>query len=202
MPVWIEYAACAVCAISGVLAANGKHMDLFGAIMLALATALGGGTVRDLCLGIDPVFWVSAPDYLIISLLTAIGTFILARRFRFPERTLRLADAFGLALFGIIGTEKALQLQAPVSVALFMGVITGVAGGIIRDVLRSELPLVFRPQIYLYSTAIFGGASIFVLLEKTLGADTSHRYIGMAIILALRLAAMRWRLALPIFKGK
>jgi uncharacterized membrane protein YeiH len=202
MPLWIEYAACAVCGISGVLAANGKHMDLFGAIMLALVTALGGGTVRDLCLGIRPVFWVTAPDYLVISLVTAIGTFILAPRFKFPERTLGLADAFGLALFGIIGTEKALQLQAPVSVAIFMGVITGVAGGIIRDVLRNELPLVFRPQIYLYSTAIFGGASVFVLLEKTVGADPSHRYIGMTIILALRLAAMRWRLALPIFTGK
>ena len=88
MPLWIEYAACAVCAISGVLAANGKHLDLFGAIMLSLATALGGGTVRDLCLGIRPVFWVAAPDYLVISLGTAVATFVLARRFRFPEKTL------------------------------------------------------------------------------------------------------------------
>ena len=95
--------------------------------MLALVTALGGGTVRDLCLGNRPVFWVTAPDYLVISLVTAIGTFILARQFKFPERTLGLADAFGLALFGIIGTEKALHLQTPVSVAIFMGVITGVA---------------------------------------------------------------------------
>ena len=202
MPLWIEYAACAVCAISGVLAANGKHMDLFGAIMLALATALGGGTVRDLCLGVTPVFWIAAPDYLIISLITASATFFLARQFKFPERTLSLADAFGLALFGIIGTEKALQMQAPMSVAIFMGVITGVAGGIIRDVLRNELPLVFRPEIYLYSTAIFGGASLFVLLERTQPPSPAHRYIGMAAILTLRLAAMRWRLALPLFKGK
>ncbi len=202
MPLWIEYAACAVCAISGVLAANGKHMDLFGAIILALVTALGGGTVRDLCLGIRPVFWITAPNYLVISLVTAIGTFILARGFKFPERTLGVADAFGLALFGIIGTEKALQLNASASVAIFMGVITGVAGGIIRDVLRSELPLVFRPQIYLYSTAIFGGASVFVFLEKTFEAAPSHRYIGMGLILVLLLAAMRWRLALPIYKEK
>jgi uncharacterized membrane protein YeiH len=202
MPLWIEYAACAVCAISGVLAARGKHMDLFGAIMLALATALGGGTVRDLCLGIQPVFWVLAPEYLVFSLITAIAAFFLARHFRFPERTLGIADAFGLALFGIIGTEKALEMQAAISVALFMGVITGVAGGIIRDVLRNELPLVFSPEIYLYSTAVFGGASLFVLLEITLSPSPAHRYIGMAAILALRLAAMRWRLALPIFKGK
>lgn len=177
-------------------------MDLFGAVMLALATALGGGTLRDLCLGIQPVFWISSPDYLVYSLGAAIATFFLARRFTFPERTLGLADAFGIALFGIIGTEKALQMQAPISVAIFMGVITGVAGGIVRDVLRSELPLVFRPEIYLYSTAIFSGASLFVLLEKTQAPSSTHRYIGMAAILALRLAAMRWRLALPIFKGK
>jgi uncharacterized membrane protein YeiH len=202
MPLWIEYAACAVCAISGVLAASGKHMDLFGAIMLALATALGGGTLRDLCLGKQPVFWISSPDFLICSLAAAVAAFFLARRFKFPERTLGLADAFGIALFGIIGTEQALQLQAPTSVAIFMGVITGVAGGIIRDVLRNELPLVFQPATYLYSTAIFGGASLFVILEKTQGSSSVHRYIGMLAILALRLAAMRWQISLPIFKGK
>jgi len=202
MPPWIEYAACAVCAVSGVLAANGKHMDLFGAIMLALATALGGGTLRDLCLGVQPVFWVQAPDFLLISFVTAVGTFVLARRIKFPDRALNVADAFGLALFGIIGTEKALHMQAPASVAILMGIITGVAGGIVRDVLRDELPTVFRPQIYLYSTAVFGGASVFVIMEEWLPASASHRYIGMGIILALRLAAIRWRLALPVFLNK
>lgn len=202
MPLWIEFAACAVCAISGVLAAKGRHMDLFGAIMLALATALGGGTIRDLCLGVRPVFWVQVPDYLTWSLVAAVLTFMLAPHLKFPERALSVADAFGLALFGIIGTEKALEMHAPVSVALLMGVLTGVAGGIIRDVLRDEMPTVFRTEIYLYSTAIFGGASAYVLMERWLPASASHRYIGMALILGLRLAAMRWRLGLPVFRGK
>lgn len=202
MPLWIEYLACAVCAISGVLAAKGKQMDLFGAIMLALATALGGGTVRDLCLGVRPVFWVEAPDYLVYSLIAAVVTFMLAPHLQFPERSLGIADAFGLALFGIIGTEKALNMQAPVSVAILMGVLTGVAGGIVRDVLRDEMPTVFRTEIYLYSTAIFGGAGAYVLMERWLPPSSSHRYIGMAIILALRLAAMRWRLGLPVYRGR
>lgn len=202
MPLWIEYVACAVCAISGVLAAKGKQMDLFGAIMLALATALGGGTVRDLCLGVRPVFWVEAPDYLVYSLTAAVVTFMLAPHLQFPERVLGIADAFGLALFGIIGTEKALNMQAPVSVAILMGVLTGVAGGMVRDVLRDEMPTVFRTEIYLYSTAIFGGAGAYVLMERWLPPSSSHRYIGMAIILALRLAAMRWRLGLPVYRGR
>jgi uncharacterized membrane protein YeiH len=113
-----------------------------------------------------------------------------------------VADAFGLALFGIIGTEKALGMQAPVSVAILMGVLTGVAGGMVRDVLRNEMPTVFRAEIYLYSTAIFGGAGIYVMLERWLPPSPSHRYIGMVIILALRLAAMRWRLVLPLYKGR
>ena len=202
MPLWVEYVACAVCAASGVLAAKGKQMDLFGAIMLALATALGGGTIRDLCLGIRPVFWIEAPDYLTWSLVAALITFMLAPHLRFPGRALAVADAFGLALFGIIGTEKALDMQAPVSVAILMGVLTGVAGGMVRDVLRNEMPTVFRAEIYLYSTAIFGGAGIYVLMERWLPPSPSHRYIGMAIILTLRLAAMRWRLVLPLYKGR
>lgn len=177
-------------------------MDLFGAIMLALATALGGGTIRDLCLGVKPVFWVEAPDYLTWSLIAALGTFLLSPHLLFPERALTVADAFGLALFGIIGTEKALNMQAPVSVAILMGILTGVAGGIVRDVLRNELPTVFRREIYLYSTAIFGGAGAYVMMERWLPPSPSHRYIGMALILGLRLAAMRWRLGLPVYQGR
>ena len=202
MPAWTEFAACAVCAISGVLAANGKHMDLFGAIMLGLATALGGGTLRDLCLGVRPVFWVQAPDYFLISLVTAVATFFLARHFRIPGRALSVADAFGLALFGIIGTEKALLFDAPDSVAILLGIFTGVAGGMLRDVLRGEMPVVFRPDVEIYATAVFGGALVFILLRHWLPPSPAHRYLGMAVILILRLSAMRWRIRLPVFQGK
>ncbi len=110
MPPWIEYLACAVCAISGVLSAEGKRMDLFGVLVLALVTAVGGGTIRDLCLD-TPVFWLKSPGTLVSALLAALATFVLARVARMPDRALSVADAFGLALFGIAGTKKALLLR-------------------------------------------------------------------------------------------
>jgi len=202
MPPWIEYSACAVCAISGVLAAEGKRMDLFGAVVLALVTAVGGGTIRDLCLGVQPVFWIQAPDYVTTALVAALGTFVVARFFNLPDRALAVADAFGLALFGIVGTEKALLLGSPAVVSILLGIVTGVAGGILRDVLRSEIPWVLRAEMELYATAVCFGATTFVLLRLWLPPSESHRYIGMAVILALRLIAMRWRLRLPTFQTR
>jgi uncharacterized membrane protein YeiH len=198
MPSWIEYFACAVCAISGVLAAEGKRMDLFGALVLALVTAVGGGTIRDLCLD-APVFWIRVPDFITVSLIAAVSIFILARFIDMPARALAIADAFGLALFAMIGTEKALLLGSSGLVAVLMGIITGVAGGILRDVLRGEIPVVLRAEIELYATAAGIGATAYVLLYQWLPASESHRYIGMGIILFLRLAAMYWKVRLPIF---
>jgi uncharacterized membrane protein YeiH len=199
MPLWVEHFAVAVCAISGVLAAEGRRMDLFGALVLALVTAVGGGTIRDLCLGVE-VFWIKNPAHVTTALVAALVTFVLVRFIRTPHRALLIADAFGLALFGIVGTEKALILGSPGLVAIMMGVITGVAGGMIRDVLTGEIPLVFRPHIHLYATAAMLGAGVFVLAQKAaLGADASF-ILGALVTLALRLAAIRWRLALPVFR--
>lgn len=199
LTLWLEHFAVAVCAISGALAAEGRRMDLFGALVLALVTAVGGGTIRDLCLGI-PVFWVKDPAVLTTAALAAAATFVLARFVPIPHRTLMLADAFGLALFGIAGTEKALALGSPGIVAILMGVMTGVAGGILRDVLRREVPTVFQPEIELYATAVFFGALSLVLLRQWLPASEVHRFIAMAVILTLRLAALRWKLRLPLFR--
>ncbi|MDZ4405997.1 trimeric intracellular cation channel family protein [Prosthecobacter sp.] len=202
MPAWIEYFAVAVCAIAAVLAAEGKRMDLFGVMVLALVTAVGGGTIRDLCLGVRPVFWIEQPHHVWTALIAAVVTFVAARFVHMPEKMLSIADAFGLALFGIAGTEKALAFGAPGIVAILLGIVTGVAGGILRDVLRGELPLVFQPDVNLYATAVFVGALVFVLLQKWLPGSEAHRYIGMAVILVLRLAAMRWRLRLPTFRSR
>ncbi len=202
MPAWIEYFAVAVCAISAVLAAEGKRMDLFGVMVLALVTAVGGGTIRDLCLGVRPVFWIEQPHQVWTALIAAVVTFVAARFVHMPAKMLAIADAFGLALFGIVGTEKALAFGTPEIVAILLGIVTGVAGGILRDVLRGELPLVFQPDVNLYATAVFAGALVFVLLQKWLPLSESHRYIGMAVILVLRLAAMRWKLRLPTFRSR
>ena len=202
MPAWLEQFAVAVCAISGALAAAGKRLDLFGVIVLAVVTAVGGGTIRDLCLGAKPVFWVENPAYILNATLTALATFVIARFWTVPQRALVIADAFGLALFAIAGTEKALQFQSSGVIAVMLGVITGVAGGLLRDVLRREIPLVFQPEIHLYATAAFCGASAFVLLQKFVPDSSANRLIAMGIILALRLAAIGWKLRLPVFKSR
>lgn len=129
MPVWTELIAVVVCAISAVLAAEGKGIDLFGVMVLALVTAVGGGTIRDLCLGVTPVFWIDQPHLVWTALLAAAATFVAARFVHMPEKALGVADAFGLALFGIAGTEKALLFGSPGIVAVLLGIVTGVAGG-------------------------------------------------------------------------
>lgn len=203
MPAWIEYFAVAVCAISAVLAAEGKGIDLFGVLVLALVTSVGGGTIRDLCLGARPLFWIAQPMHLWVSLVAATATFFLVRVAHPPRRVLDIADAFGLALFGIAGTEKALALEAPGIVAVILGIVTGVAGGILRDVLRREIPWVFQASVELYATAVFAGAWVFVLLRQFFPASAeTHRYIGMAVILVIRFAAIRWRLYLPTYRTR
>jgi uncharacterized membrane protein YeiH len=197
----VEHFAVAVCAISGVLAAEGRSMDLFGALVLALVTAVGGGTIRDLCLGV-PVFWISNPALITTALVAAAVTFVLVRFVRMPHRALAVADAFGLALFGIAGADKALAVGYAGLVAIMMGVITGVAGGILRDVLRRELPWVFQREVELYATAVFFGALVLVLLREWFPPSGVHRYIAMSVILLMRLAAMRWKLRLPVFKSR
>lgn len=202
MAFWTEYLACAVCAISGALAAEGKRIDLFGAIVLAVVTAVGGGTVRDLCLGSEPVFWIKDPHYLTTALGAAVGTFILVRFVHMPQRALAVADAFGLALFGIIGTEKALAFGTTGTVAIMLGIVTAVAGGIMRDVLRGEIPLTMKIDVNLYATAVFVGALVFVLLKHYWPSLEASRYIGMSVILLLRLTAMRWQIKLPVYRTR
>lgn len=202
MPGWIEYFAVAVCAITAVLAAEGKGMDLFGVMVLALVTAVGGGTIRDLCLGVRPLFWIAEPAHVWTALVAAGATFVLVRFWELPRRLLDVADAFGLALFGIVGTEKALMLGAPGVVAVLLGIVTGVAGGILRDVLRHEIPWVFKRDVNLYATAVFAGALVYLMLHQCLPDSEWHRYAGMAVILVLRLAAMRWKWRLPAFRSR
>lgn len=199
MPSWIEQLACAVCAVSGVLAAKGKRIDLFGALVLALVTAVGGGTIRDICLD-APVFWLGNPGLVLAATLAALATFLAVRFMDVPNRALLVADAFGLALFGIVGTEKALALGAGEVSAVLLGIATGVGGGVLRDVLRGEIPLVFRSEVHLYATAVFFGALAFALLQRAFPDSQSNRYVGMAVILVLRLLAMRYGLRLPVFR--
>ncbi len=195
----VEHAAVSVSAISGVLAAKGKRIDLIGAIVLGLVTAFGGGTVRDLLVGDTPVAWLRGSGLLINASLTALITFFGAKIVIFPMRALLLADAFALALFVVLGTRKGLHLQLSSPVAVLLGVATGVAGGILRDVLTGEVPLVFRPEIHLYATAAWAGSSICVLAAPFLGISPAM-LLGAGVVLGLRLIAMRWKVSLPVLQ--
>jgi uncharacterized membrane protein YeiH len=196
----LEHFGVAVAAVTGVLAARGKRVDLFGVIVLAAVTAFGGGTVRDLCLGSLPVFWIQDPRFLLNAVGVAVAAFFIARFHEFPETVLLVADAFALAFFTMVGTKKSLLLGMEPTIAVAMGVTTGVAGGVLRDVLTGEIPLVFRQRIYLYATAALAGSLGFVLLNKWFPEQRTNLLIGTAATLALRLGAIRWKLTLPEFE--
>ena len=187
----------AVFAITGSLAAGKKHMDLFGVVVLATVTALGGGTIRDLVLGAGPVFWVSAPVYLLVAVATAIITFFLVRFFGLPLKLLSIADAFGLAVFTVLGTQKALDLGISSGIAVVMGIMTGVVGGMIRDVLSGEIPLILRREIY--ATASLCGAITFCIISCALRNQSLAAVAAVIVTLALRLSAIKWKMSLPLF---
>jgi len=202
MQAWLEHFGIAVAALTGVLAARGRRVDLFGVIVLAVVTALGGGTLRDLLAGDTPVLWVRQPQYLLNAVSVAVVGFFLARHRHPPLAALQVADAFALALFSIIGAKKALGLGFNPAVAVAMGVITGVAGGILRDVLVGEIPLVFRPEIHLYATAALAGVALHVALRPHMADEIALTVFSTCAILALRLSAIRWQLALPLFEAE
>lgn len=199
----LQHFGVAVSAVAGVLAARGKRVDLFGVVVLALVTALGGGTIRDICLGAKPVFWISDGGWhAATAVLAGIATFGLARHLNPLLKYLELADAFALALFTVVGASRSLVLGANGFSAVVLGTITGVAGGVLRDVLLNELPLVFRPEIRLYATAALVGAMVFVTLQRVAPAASWTLLAGVGTTLAIRLAAIRWALSLPVFEER
>ncbi|MBL9127399.1 MAG: trimeric intracellular cation channel family protein [Verrucomicrobiales bacterium] len=195
----LQHFGVAVSALAGAVAARGRRVDLFGVIVLALVTALGGGTIRDICLGATPVFWIADWRYAATSIATGVASFWLLRHLTPLLKYLELADAFSLALFTILGTSKSLALEANGFSAVVLGTITGVAGGVLRDVLLNELPLVFRPEIRLYATASVAGATAFTVAHAANPESQIPLVLGVIVTLAMRLAAIRWSLSLPVF---
>jgi uncharacterized membrane protein YeiH len=197
---YFDLIGTAIFAVTGALAAGRKHLDIFGVVVVALATALGGGSIRDVTLGSLPVFWVSQPTYIMVAVAGALATIVVARFVRLPEGLLAVADAFGLAVFTVIGAERALAVGAGPVVAVLMGMATGVAGGMVRDVLTGEVPLILRREIY--ATASLCGAAVFVALSALCPEWCAYAFASAAVTLGLRLAALKWNLSLPRFFPK
>lgn len=190
-------AAAVVCALTGVLVARDKGVDLFGALMAGTATSLGGGTVRDLLLG-RKVFWMADETYLWFTVITAALTFFVTRIRHLPENLFLIPDAIGLSLFAIVGTQVALDWNMPWLTASLLGVVTAVFGGLLRDVMINEVPLVFSSE--LYATAAWVGAMVLIILTALGIHATVAAWIGTATCFAVRLIAIRWKVTLPSFK--
>ena len=191
-----DFAGTAFFAATGVLASARRSMDWIGAIVLAVVTATGGGTLRDLLSGELPVFWIRQPHYLWVALGTSLLMLPLLPRIRFPERELLFPDAMGLALYTWIGCEKVFLLGLPDIAVVILGVMTGTAGGLLRDVLSAQVPFILRKG-ELYAAASIPGAMLYVIL-RNLGADPPWAAgTCLVTVLVLRLAAIRWQLMLP-----
>ena len=195
----LELLGVAVFAVSGVLAAGRKGLDLLGIAVIAVVTAIGGGTLRDLLLDRHPTFWIADSTYLWVILGATLVTIGYVRLWVATRRALLVADALGLALFTIAGAQIAQQAGVSDLIVVLMGTITGVAGGVFRDVLTAEIPLVMRPG-RLYATAAIAGAASYVLLGRWGVSPDAAALAGMGTIAGLRLAAILWRLELPVVR--
>ena len=194
----LELIGVMVFAISGALAAGQKHLDLLGVVVVAVVTAIGGGTLRDVLLDQHPVFWLHQPIYLEVILGSALLTVLYAKFFRPPYKALLVADALGLALFAISGAQVAEQLVLPTIIIVLMGTITGTAGGVIRDILLADIPVIFK-RGRIYATAAIVGILFYLFLQRIHLDQSLAAVLGMAVVAALRFAAIIWGLMLPIF---
>lgn len=192
---FLDLSAVAVCAITATLEARRRELDLFGVLVVAVISGIGGGTLRDILLGQLPVYWVHDPTYVWVGMAAGSLTFLLARQLKLPSNFFLIPDALGLALFTVIGTSVASKLGTPWLIAAIMGVITGVFGGVIRDILCNEIPLIMRTDIY--ATASLAGALLLIALDKLGMAHQWGIWCAMLSIIVVRLAAIRWHIQLP-----
>ena len=196
---FIDIAGTFVFAISGAIAAVDKKYDVFGAMVLAFVTAVGGGTIRDVLLGSTPVGWMQNEVYLYV-ILSAVAVGLLFRTFILRmRRTLFLFDSIGIGLFTILGLQKALTFGVSPIVAILMGTVSAVFGGVVRDVLSNQDPLIFQKEIY--ATACIAGGVIFFLTEQFIGTDVAI-VLTILIIICIRILAVKHNWELPATRNK
>lgn len=195
---WVELFGVGVFAASGGLTAARQHLDIFGFALVAAVTGIGGGTLRDLLLDV-PVFWIGDAAALVVCIIVASFMFFLAQHVARGERALLFADALGLSLFCVLGAERALFHGASPLVAIAMGVMSAAFGGIVRDVLCAQVPLILRKEVYATAAAL--GAASFVLL-LALGLERAPAAIAaVALCFAVRAAAILRGWSLPAHRG-
>ncbi|MDO8650910.1 MAG: trimeric intracellular cation channel family protein [Undibacterium sp.] len=194
----VEVTGIIAFASSGVIEARQKEMDMVGVFTVAFITAFGGGTLRDLLLDRRPLFWVEHQEYPILIFLMALISIPFLRHLRHAvaEKAIIYADALGLGLFSVTGASLAAEAQMPLFVCVMMGVITGIFGGVLRDVICNEIPLVFR-RGQLYATCSFVGCWLYLLIEKAGVTQSVSLLMGISVTFLLRALAVRFHWTLP-----
>jgi uncharacterized membrane protein YeiH len=195
----LELAGTFFFSLSGALASKPREQDWFGATFIGFITAIGGGSLRDVLLGSYPLVWISDIGFLYAILAGIVVASLLYPLLIKLRRTFLLFDTLGIAFFTILGTEKALQAGVAPEIAAMMGMFTAVMGGVIRDTLTNEVPVIFRKEIY--ATACLAGAVSYLLLNAIPLPRQASFLIASAIIILIRLLAVKYRLSLPKFPG-
>ncbi|WP_295049860.1 trimeric intracellular cation channel family protein [uncultured Paracoccus sp.] len=198
---FLDYASVLVFALTGALVASRAQLDLVGFIFFATLTGIGGGTVRDLILGRAPVLWVQQPELILLTIAAAVLVFFTAHLFESRFRLIEWLDALALSVAVPAGVGLALASGAGPVVAVAMGIVTGTFGGLIRDVVGNELPMVLR-RGELYVTAAFGGAVVAVMLDGAGMARPAALIAGALVVLALRAGSLLLGWRLPTYKAR
>jgi len=196
----IEFVGTMAFAISGIRLASAKRFDLFGALIVGMATAIGGGTLRDLMLGVTP-FWLTNSIYIICCAIALVWVMVFGKKLIHQKNTLFIFDTIGLALFNVIGIEKTLQMGFPFWTAIVMGSVTGAAGGVIRDILINEVPLIFRKEIY--AVACIMGGVVYITCYALFGLSAELNALFSSItVIVIRVLAVKFHWHLPVLKGE
>ncbi len=193
----LDYLGTFAFAISGIRMAAAKRFDWFGAYIVGLVTAIGGGTTRDLLLGITP-FWMTQPSYLIVTGLALLFVIGFGKWVVKLNYTFFIFDAIGLGLFTVVGIDKALMVGFPMWIAISMGMITGSVGGLIRDILINQVPLILRKDIYAIAS-ILGGLIYFACIKLGVNPITTQ-IISVISVILIRILAVKFHIGLPLMK--
>ncbi|MGB2761161.1 trimeric intracellular cation channel family protein [Maribacter stanieri] len=182
-------------AISGVLVAMDKRLDVFGVLIIAFVTAVGGGTLRDLLIGIKPVGWLNAPMHLMIIVVTVLLAIIFVKQLKYVRKSLFLFDTIGIGLYTMVGIEKGLAADLSPVMCIALGTITACFGGVIRDILCNEIPVIFRKEIYA-TVCILGGLVYFLLIQFPI-ENTIAYSMAIVTIIIMRVLAVQFKISLP-----
>lgn len=191
----IDILGTAAFAISGVLIAMDKKLDVFGLFIIAFVTAIGGGTLRDVLIGNTPVVWMQNNTYLIVVLVSVLLAIVFAKQLRYLRKTLFFFDTIGIGLFTMVGVQKGLEANLSPVICVALGTMTASFGGVLRDILCNEIPVIFRKEVYA-TACIVGGFSYFLLLQ--LPSDQAYAFVGaIGVTILIRFLAVTLKISLP-----